>query len=70
MSSESLNEVCFSRLWDFADRYNYLLSVNRQADAELLVQEGKLLAKTLDDESPLMVLTDLRATASRSPFSS
>lgn len=66
MSSESLNEVCFSRLRDFADQYNYLLSVNRQDDAELLVREGKLLAKTLDEDEPLMVLNDLRAISSRS----
>lgn len=67
MSSESLNEVCCSRLRDFADQSNYLLSVNRWEDAKLLVQEGKLLAKALDEDDPFMVLEDLRAIASRSP---
>lgn len=66
MSPESLTEVCLSRFRDFADQYNYLISVNRQAYAELLLKEGKLLAKTLDEDEPLLVLSDLREIVSRS----
>lgn len=65
LSSESLSEVCCSRLQDFANQYNYLISIGQEHDANLVAKEGFLLARAHDNGDPFMVLDDLRRLASR-----
>jgi hypothetical protein len=62
MNSKKLQTVIASRLEDLANQCQILFDQGDFAEAELLREEGLVLAKSFDDEEEFFYVGDLKTT--------
>lgn len=56
MNSDTLIEVSLSRISDLSERCQYLRSKGRTEEADLLYQEGAMIARALDNNDTFLVM--------------
>lgn len=59
MDIDTLTELIATRLEDFAEQYEYLISIGDEKNAELVAQEGCMLANAHDSNDVFIVLYNL-----------
>jgi hypothetical protein len=62
MNPKQLQTVIASRLEDMADQCQVLFDQGNFAEAELIREEGLVLAKSFDDEEEFFYVGDLKTT--------
>lgn len=60
MNSDTLCEIIHSRLDDMVERYNYLISIGDEENADLITEEGMLIADAADRDDAFLILPDFQ----------